>query len=275
MKRISLSRTLLYAVLLFLSFIFLFPLYLAVINSLAPWFNPPTAVPTAFKWENYYWATELIDFWRYARNSLIIAIIYVPLTTLSSGLSGFAFARLRAPGSKVLFLCVLSTMMLPGIVTQIPTYILFFRFNLINTYIPWLVWGIGGSAFYIFMYRQFFRTVPLELEEAARIDGCSIFRIYWNIFLPISLPVVATVTILTFHGNWNDIMGPFMYLREARYPLSTALSMVGYKPPGGDNQTIMQVTMAAGLLLALPIMVTFFIGQKYIVEGIVTTGIKG
>ncbi len=275
MKSSSVARVSLYIVLIFLCVIFLFPLYLAIINSLAPWFDPPTAVPVAFKWENYYWATELIDFWRYAKNSLILAVIYVPLTALSSGLSGFAFARLKAPGSNVMFMGVLSTMMLPGIVTQIPTYILFYRFNLLDTFAPWFFWGIGGSAFYIFMYRQFFRTIPVELEEAARIDGCNIFRIYWQIFLPISLPVVATVTILTFHGNWNDIIGPFMYLRESKYPLSTALSMVGYKPPGGDNRVINQVTMAAGLMLALPIMATFFIGQKYIVEGIVTTGIKG
>ena len=173
MKSSAVGRVVLYLVLIFLSVIFLFPLYLAIINGLAPWFNAPTAVPISFKWENFYWATQLIDFWRYTRNSLILALIFVPLTTLSSGLSGFAFARLKAPGSNILFMGVLSTMMLPGIVTQIPTYILFYRFNLLNTFAPWFFWGLGGGAFFIFMYRQFFRTIPVELEEAARIDGAT------------------------------------------------------------------------------------------------------
>ncbi len=249
-------------------------MYLAFVNSVNEWYSPPTITLQAFRLDNYYYVTTLIDFWLYTRNSLILSAITVTTTALSSGLAGYAFARLKAPGRNVLFMVVLSTMMLPGIVTQIPTYILFYKFKLINSYLPWLLWGLGGSAFNIFLYRQFFATVPTELEDAARIDGCSIFRTYWNIFLPISLPVVATVTILAFHSSWNDVIGPFMYLKQDMYPLATALSMIGYTA-NGSRQVITQVTTGAGLLLAVPVIVTFFLGQRYIVQGIVTTGIKG
>ena len=273
-SQFGLGRAIRYFLLFACSGIFLFPLYLAFINALGAWYSPPILLPKSWNWDNYFHATVLIDFWRYTGNSVILSGITVTLSTLSSGLVGYAFARLKAPGKNGLFMIVLSTMMLPGIVTQIPTYILFHNFKLINTFWPWIFWGIGGSAFFIFMYRQFFLTIPMELEEAARIDGCSIFRTYWNIILPVSLPVVATVAILTFHGSWNDVIGPFMYLGSRKYPLATALSMIGYLA-SGSTQVISQVTIAAGLLLAIPVIVTFFIGQRYIVQGIVTTGVKG
>lgn len=263
-----------YVFLILLTLLFLFPMYLSLINSLNNWYSPPTVRPMALRWQNYVDATTLIDFWKYTGNSLVMAAITVVTSTLSSALAGYAFARLKAPGRNALFMIVVSTMMMPGIITQIPTYILFFKFKLLNTYLPWLFWGLGGSGFSIFLYRQFFQSIPTELEDAARIDGCSILRTYWNIFLPISLPVVATVGILTFHGSWNDVVGPFMYLKQDRYPLATALSMIGYTVQG-SRQVIVQVQMAAGLLLAAPIIVTFFLGQRFIVQGIVSTGIKG
>jgi len=263
-----------YAALLFFSFLFMFPLYLSVVNSLNEWHSIPSITFKSFKFDNYYYATTLIDFWNYARNSVILSVISVVLSTLSSGLVGYAFARIHAPGRNVMFMVVLSTMMLPGIVTQIPTYILFYNMGLINTLVPFIIWGIGGNAFYIFLFRQFFAAIPLEMEEAARIDGCSILRTYWNIFLPMSLPVVATVVIMNFHGTWSDVITPFMYLKPDNYPLATALSTIGYTVHG-TRQIIQQVSVAAGLLLMLPVLVTFFIGQRYIVEGIVTTGLKG
>ena len=262
-----------YALLAFCTLIFLMPLYLAIVNALNSWYSPPVLLPVKQEWINFYYATTLIDFWKYTGNSVILAAITVGLSAFSSGMAGYAFARLKAPGSQGLFMIVLATMMIPGIVTQIPTYILFYQMKLIDTFWPWVFWGIGGSAFYIFMYRQFFLSIPVELEEAARIDGCSFFRIYWDIILPISKPVVATVAILTFQGSWNDVTGPFMFLTEKKYPLATAMSMIGYLA-SGSTQVITQVSLAAGILLAIPIIVTFFIGQRNIVEGIVTTGLK-
>ena len=253
---------------------FLFPLYLAVVNSLGNWYSPASIFFKTFKWDNYYYATTMIDFWRYLGNSFIICGIVVSISTFTAGLVGYGFARIPAPGRNALFMLVLSTMMLPPIVTQIPTYILLYKFGLINTFIPFVIWGIGGHAFFIFLYRQFFASIPVELEEAAKIDGCSIFRTYWNIFLPISIPVVATAAILNFHGTWNDVVTPFMYLRQDQYPLATALSMISYAE-SGSKQVIQQLSLAAGLILIVPVVITFFLGQRYIVEGIVTTGIKG
>lgn len=274
MKEISIAgKAIRYGLILICTFVFLLPLYLAAINSLEAWYSPPVLFPRAWHWENYYQATVLIDFWRFLLNSVIISGITVCTSTLSSSLVGYAFARLKAPGKNALFMIVLSTMMLPAIVTQIPTYVLFSKFSFINTFWPWLMWGIGGSAFFIFMYRQFFLSIPVELEEAARIDGCSIFRTYWNIIIPVSVPVIATVAILTYHGSWNDVSGPFMYLSQQKYPLATALAMIGYTS-GSGNLVISQLSLAAGLILAVPVIVTFFIGQRYIVQGIVTTGIK-
>ncbi|REE91583.1 multiple sugar transport system permease protein [Paenibacillus taihuensis] len=263
-----------YVVLVAFSAVFLFPMYLAIINSLSPLMSTAALLPNGFHFENYKLATTMIAFWSYARNSIVICSISLCTSTLVSGLVGYAFARIQAPGRGVLFMIVLSTMMLPGIVTQIPTYILFHKYGLLDTYWPWLFWGLGGNAFFIFLYRQFFSSIPKELEEAARIDGCSIFRTYWNIFLPISLPVVATVSIMTFQGSWGDFMTPFMFLKQDHYPLATALSMISYTA-NGTKLVIQSVATAAGILLMLPVLATFFLGQRYIVEGIVTTGVKG
>lgn len=274
------SKSVSYGLLLVCSFIFLFPLYIALVNSLEHWQAPASFVPKVFKWSNFYDATQLIEFWKFTRNSVVICAIIVTTSTLTSGLAGFAFARLQAPGRNALFIVVLSTMMVPGIVTQIPTYILFHKFGLLDSYLPWLFWGIGGgigggAAYNIFFYRQFFAGIPKEMEEAARIDGCSIVRIYWNIFLPLSLPVVATISILSFQGNWGDSINGFIFLKQVHYPLAVALSTISYTVNGDPNKIIQQVSIAAGLLSCLPVLITFFVGQRYIVEGIVASGIKG
>lgn len=268
------GNVVIYALILICSAIFLFPMYLAIVNSLTAWYSPPTIVPTDFRWENFAYATTLIAFWRFMRNSVILCLISLATATFTSGLVGYAFARIQAPGRNVLFMIVLSTMMLPGIVTQIPTYILFYKIGFIDTYWPWILGGIGGNAFFIFLYRQFFSAIPKELEEAARIDGCSIFRTYWSIFVPLSFPVVATVAVMNFQNTWGDVITPFMYLRQDHYPLATALSMISYQA-NGSKQIISQVSIAAGIIFMIPVLVTFFLGQRYVVEGIVTTGVKG
>ncbi|KRF42279.1 carbohydrate ABC transporter permease [Paenibacillus sp. Soil787] len=266
---------LVYALLLVFSVVFIIPLFLTASNSLSPWFSIPGFLPQGFHIENYKFATTMIDFWKYLKNTVIICVISVATTTFSSGLVGYAFSRIQAPGKKLLFMIVLSTMMVPGIVTQIPTFLLFHQYGLLNTFYPWLIWGIGGSALFIFLYRQFFSAIPKELEEAARIDGCSIFRTYWNIFLPLSLPVMATVSIMSFQGSWGDFIGPFMFLNESNYPLAAALGTVGYTMPGNATIVIQQVAAAASLLFMLPVILLFFIGQRFLIEGVVTSGVKG
>lgn len=261
--------------LIVLSVLFFFPLLLTFSNSLNPWFTLPTILPVEFHWDNYRLATTMLDFWRYTQNSVILCALTLFTTTFTSGLVGYAFSRIDVPGKKALFMIILSTMMLPGIVTQIPTYILLHKYNLLDSYVPWLIWGLGGSPLYIFLYRQFFSSIPKELEEAARIDGCSIFRTYWNIFLPLSIPAMVTVAIMSFQTVWGDIIGPFMFLSDAKYTLATALSTINYTLPQNKAVVIQQVSAAASILFMIPVIVSFFIGQRFLIDGVVSSGVKG
>ncbi|WNR45678.1 carbohydrate ABC transporter permease [Paenibacillus roseipurpureus] len=269
------SRALIYALLLICSLAFLFPLFATLSSSLNPRGSMPSLLPKAFNYKNYVDATTMIDFWKYLRNSFVINAISVFTSTFSSGLVGYAFSRIQAPGRKLLFMLILSTMMLPNIVIQIPTYILLQKYGLLNSFYPWLIWGIGGTPFFIFLYRQFFSTIPKELEEAARMDGCSIFRTYWNIFLPLSIPVMVTVAIMNFQEKWGDAIVPFMFLKQAKYPLATALTNIGYTVQGNSELIVQEVTAAGSFLFMLPVIVVFFFGQRYLVEGTVSAGVKG
>ncbi|MFC5406099.1 carbohydrate ABC transporter permease [Cohnella soli] len=269
-------RIMIYALLVLLSVLFVVPLYWLITNSLQVVGAASTFLPTSVHFENYNYAVTLIDYWGYAKNSIIITAISVIIPTLTSAFVGFGFARLRGPGKNVLFLLMLSTMMLPTIVTQIPTYVIFYKIGFINTFWPWFFWALGGSAFSIFLYRQFFSTFPKDLEEAARIDGCSTYRIFWNIFLPISLPVIATVSILAFNGTWgNDYIAPFMFLQNEKYPLATALFSIGYVFPGQKDITLTQIQSAGLVIFVMPIIAVFFIGQRYLVEGVISSAVKG
>lgn len=268
-------RIMVYLLLITLTILFTLPFVITLSTSLNPLNSLPSILPKALDLNNYVLAMNKIKFFDYVTNSLIICAIYVPLTTLSSALAGFAFARLHAPGKKALFLIITSTMMLPGIVTQIPTYILFHKLDIINTFYPWLLWGIGGSPFFIFMYRQFFSSIPKELEEASRMDGCSTFRLFWNIFLPLATPATWTTAIMCFQGTWGDFITPFMFLKESSYPLATALATVGYHLPNNPNVVLKEPSSAAAILFMLPVVATFFFGQRYLVDGIVAGSVKG
>lgn len=269
-------RVFIYTMLVLLSFLFIVPLYWLIANSVQLLGSSSTFWPTGFHPENYKFALTFMDYWNHTKNSLLITSISVIIPTITSAIVGFGFARLRGPGKKPLFLLMLSTMMLPAIVTQIPTYVIFFKIGFINTFWPWLFWALGGSAFSIFLYRQFFSAFPKDLEEAATIDGCSTYRIFWNIFMPISLPVIATVAILSFNGSWgNDYITPFMFLQNDNYPLATALFSIGYVYPGNSDITLTQVQSAGLVLFVLPIIVVFFVGQRYLVEGVVSSAVKG
>jgi multiple sugar transport system permease protein len=268
-------RVAVYGMLAVLTVIFVYPLYITVANSLNPLYSLPTLLPTAFNLQNYKMAVTMIEFSAFLKNSIIICAIYVPLTTITSALAGFAFARLKAPGKKLLFVIITSTMMLPGIVTQVPTYILFHKLNFIDTFYPWLLWGIGGSAFFIFMYRQFFSSIPKELEEAARIDGCSTLRMYATIFMPLATPATWTTAIMLFQGTWGDFMTPFMFLRDEHYPLATALATIGYHLPDNPNVVLQQPSSAAAILFMIPTIAAYFFGQRYLVDGIAAGAVKG
>lgn len=267
---------LLYAGFILLTAIFIAPIIWLLLTSLKTMSEyaryPITIFPAVTQWGNYYTAVIEYPFMRYALNSLMIALPSTLLTVLSSALAGFGFARHNAPYKNVLFVLVLSMMMVPRMVTVIPTFVFFSKLGLTNTYWPWILWGIAGSSFHIFLFRQFFAAIPKDLEDAAEVDGCSRLRIFWQIFLPLSGPVLATSAIFHFQWVWGDWFTPNIFLTQDRTTLSVLLSTAYRDPQGNALET---VTMAAIMVYMLPMLLIFLFAQKYIVQGIVTSGIKG
>ena len=233
---------------------------------------PVEIFPPQPLWSDFVTALTSINFVAYAGNSLIISSIYGVLVTFSSALVGFGFARLKGPGKKGLFLVMLSTIMLPNIVTLIPTYILFSHLNMIDTFWPWVLWGLASAPFLVFLFRQFFSTIPVELEEAAILDGCGYGRIFLLIFLPLSLPVIVTAFLIAFTGVWGDYITPALLLNQDHTTLAVALS-TGYVDAHG--LALPNVQAAGTLFYIIPEILVFIVAQRYFVRGIVTSGLKG
>ena len=265
-----------YIVLLALAVIFIGPFMWLVITALKTTSElaafPTHFVPTVPQWNNFVQAFTSINFTAYAANSVILSTIYATLVTLSSALVGFGFARLQGPGKRGLFLLMLSTLMLPNVVTLIPIYMIFARLGMVDTYWPWVLWGLGASPFLVFLFRQFFSAIPPEMEEAAILDGCSYGRIFWGIFLPLSVPVLVTAFLISFTWVWGDYLSPLLLLSQDNTTLSVAMT-VGYVDPRGSPITVLQA--AGSLMYIIPEIVLFFFAQRYFVRGIVTSGMKG
>lgn len=226
-------------------------------------------------WSNFRDAllNPAMPFPRFFLNTVLIVVLTVIGATLSAALCGYGFARLRFRGREPLFILLLATMMIPGQVTMIPVYILFKELHWINTYLPLIVpaW-FGGGAFSIFLLRQFFQGIPYEMEEAARMDGCSPLQTWWRIILPLSFPALATIGIFTFMGAWNDFMGPLIYINDtSKYTLALGLNL--FKGQYGTDTP--QLMMAATLVVLMPVLVLFFFAQKQFIQGIVISGVKG
>ncbi len=236
---------------------------------LSPQFTLLPAVP---QWDNYVQVFMMIPFFSYVRNSLVLGALFTTLCVLSSSLAGYAFARIRAPGKNFFFSIVVALLMIPAIVTVIPQFVIFSQIGLTGTYWPWVLWGISGSSFHIFLFRQFFSTFPRELEEAAELDNCGPFRIFLEIFLPNAQPVVATSVILNFMWVWSDWFNPIIFLSDANTTLAVKLNYA-YVTPQGHRLT--PIVLAACVLYVMVPAAIFFIGQKYILQGIVTSGLKG
>ena len=212
-----------------------------------------------------------ITFTTYIVNTLIISILSCLGTTLSSSLVAFAFARLRFPGRGPLFLLCLATMMVPAQVTMIPTFMLFKNLGWYDTFYPLIVPAfLGGGAYNIFLMRQFFMSIPYEMDEAAKIDGCSNFGVYWRILLPLCKPALVTVAVFSFVYNWNDFLNPLIYL-DSNSKKTLALGLTNFVSLYGQDYHLL---MAASLLISLPIVLMFLFGQRYFVQGIATTGLK-
>ena len=269
------NKVLGHAALIIITFVFMLPAYWLISSSLkteSQYAYPVVFLPRPPQWINYVDAVTQYPFVKYARNSLYLAGTSTILTVLSSALAGFGFARRKARLSNALFILVLSMLMVPRIVTIIPTYIAFSRLRLTNSYWPWILWGLSGSSYHIFLFRQFFAAIPKELEDAAKVDGCSDLRIFWQIFLPNSGPVLATSSIFHFRWVWGDWFTPNIFLSEELTTLSVKLA-TSYRDPKG--YAVVTDTLAAICIFVLPLIIVFFVGQKYIIQGVVTSGLKG
>lgn len=234
---------------------------------------PPQWIPDPIMWENFAkgW-NDFLPFNRFLLNSLIITTNNIVGNLVSCSLAAFAFARLRARGRTFFFVLVLGTMLLPSEVTVIPQYVLFTKLGWNNTWLPLMVPAWFGWAFFIFLLRQFFMGIPRELDEAARLDGASSWRILWSIILPLSKPALATVVIFAFIGNWNNFLYPLIYIRSTDMQvLAVGLNMFR----GAYGNTNYNYMMAVALMVLLPVLLVFFFGQRLFVRGIALTGIKG
>jgi ABC-type glycerol-3-phosphate transport system permease component len=238
---------------------------------------PPVWIPDPIRFANYPEAWAYAPFGTYLVNSTIITLVPMVGMIVSTTVVAYAFARLDFPGRGFLFVCVLSMLMVPDIVTMIPAYILFRHLGWINTFYPLIVpaffGGGAGGAFFIFLMRQFFRTIPMELSDAARIDGAGELGILFRVILPLSGPVFATVSIFSFQNYWNDYMGPLIYISSAdKLPLTLGIQTLTQSYTGAIQY---QYLMAVSLLMSLPVIVIFFTLQRHFVRGIVLTGLQG
>ena len=264
-----------YAILILLSIVFLMPFLWMLSTSLKGGTDdifsyPPEFIPKSFHWENYSKVLSMYPWGQFLKNTCLITFISMGATLLSSSMVAFAFARLRFPGREKLFWLVLATMMVPYYTTLIPQYILFTKLGWVNTLKPLIVPNFFGSAFYIFMLRQFFMGIPPELDDSARIDGASTWRVFWTIYLPLAKPAIITVCILQFMSAWSDFIGPLIYLHsEKNYTLTLALNTLR-----GIHYTDWHYLMAATMMESLPSLALFFIAQNYIIGGISIIGIE-
>lgn len=228
-------------------------------------------IPSRLVLENYLDVFKNVPFGRYLWNSTVLSVLGIIGNIMGSSLAAFSFARLRFPGRTVFFIIMLSTMMVPVWVTMVPTFIIFSRLGWLDTYLPILVPNFFAVPFFTFLLRQFFMAVPFEMEEAARIDGCSSFGLFWRIFLPLSVPALATVAIFSFFFHWNDLLGPLIYLRsQLKFPV--AMGIASFQSEQYANFALM---MAAATMALLPMLVVFFFTQRLFIQGVVITGVKG
>ncbi|MFN3684664.1 MAG: carbohydrate ABC transporter permease [Fimbriimonadaceae bacterium] len=283
MKRRNLLAVLsIEAVLVAMSVLFLFPLLWLVSTALKPIEEtmriPPVWIPSKLMWSNFadamtYGADKLgyIPFLVYARNTLILCVLVVAGTVASNTLVAYSFARLKWKGRDAMFAATLATMMVPFPVLMVPTFALFRQLEWIGTFRPLWVPAWFGSAFSIFLLRQFFRTIPFELSEAAKIDGASEWRVFRDVVLPLCKPAIAVVALFSFMGTWNDFLGPLIYLLDQK-TFTLALGLQFYQSQHGGTQW--NLLMAASTIVVAPVIVLFFFTQRLFIQGIALTGLK-
>jgi multiple sugar transport system permease protein len=259
------------------SVLFLAPFVWLVAASLRPraFVFDTSLLPSPFAPENYRTVWEAASLLTWLMNSLVIGVMAALAVTLSSAFVAFGFAYFRFPGRNLVFGLVLATMMLPAAVTMIPNYLVWNWLGLTNTQVPLWAHNLFGSAFYIFLLRQFFLGLPRELFEAARVDGASYLQLFRKIALPLTMPALIVTFVFEFRASWTDLMRPLIYLRDGSlFTLPRGLKVIlDQFGQGGEAQW--EVVLAASVIATVPMLVIFFIGQRYFVEGIATTGRKG
>ena len=271
----AIARAAAYVVLTLAGACVLVPLFWMISSALKSEYEvfawPPQWIPAVIQWANFPDALTALPFATYFVNTLTVTIVSVGGTLLSSTMVAYGFARFRAPGRQFWFLVMVSTMMLPYAVFMIPQFVLFNKLHWVNSLRPLIVPAFFGNPFYIFLLRQFFLSVPTDMEEAAKIDGANALQALYHVLLPLARPALAAVAIFQFLGAWNDFLGPLIFLNDQRlYTLALGINFF-------KSQHLVQwnLLMAASLVVMLPCVALFFAAQRYFIEGITLTGVKG
>ncbi len=273
-QAVSLIR---HAALITVTIIFMLPFYWMIISAFKEntlvFSNPIKWFPDPIRWQNFVEAFNYpgYPFLKFLWNSIYYAGMVTIGTVLSCSLAGYAFARLRFPGRNILFSLTVASLMIPSIVTFIPVFLIFKNLGWLGSYKPLIVPAFFGNAFFIFMMRQFFSTMPKELADAARVDGASEFIIFWRIMLPLVRPALIVMAVFTFLWTWHDFFGPLIYLsNQDQFPLS--LGLFAFR---SRRTTEWGLMMAGATMATLPLVILFFFAQRYFLEGIKLTGLKG
>jgi multiple sugar transport system permease protein len=275
--RDTLRRLIVYILLATFSIVFLIPFFWMVSTAFKDpsiiYKSPPIWIPPEITLGNFERGLQLMipSFQKLFLNSTVITVLSMVGVIFSSSLVGFAFSTFKARGKNVLFTLMLATLMVPMPVVLIPQFLLFTRLDWVNTWLPLIVPQFFAAPFFVFMFRQFFGSIPRDLFDSAELDGCSPFGLYWHIAVPLAKPAFATAAIFSFLASWNDLLNPLVYLNELN-KFTLALGLANFQ---ATNYTLLQYLMPMALLGLLPVLILFFLAQKYFVQGIVTTGMKG
>ena len=278
-QRRNMRRTIVYLLLTLAALLFAFPLFWTVSSSLQTWQElrsfSPQLWPKSPQWGNYADVFSAVPYARWLGNSFLIVLITIPGTLITATMTAYSFARFDFVGKNFWFILMLGTMMIPATVTLIPQYLLWFKVGLINTYVPLTILSwLGGSAFMIFLLRQFIMTIPRDLDEAATIDGAGPFRILWKVIVPLMKPALTTVAILQFLNDWNDFFAPFIYLNRIQlFTAAVGMRFFQYIPLETTDPRD-HLLMAAAAIMTIPVLLLFAVAQRYFISGVVMSGLK-
>ncbi len=274
MKRDLYSIVLAYIILTIGSFLFIFPFLWMISTSLKSdaqlFVFPPPLIPNPIQWSNYKRMINYLPFFLFIKNTVYVTILNIVGSLFSCSLVAFGFARLKFIGRDFLFILLLSTMMLPPQVTMVPIYLIFKQLRWIDTFKPLWIRSFFGTPFYIFLLRQFFMTIPYELDDAAKIDGCTYFQLYLKILLPLIKPALVTIGIYSFMGAWNDFLSPLIFINSTQN-MTISLGLRLFQQTQSGEWALM---MAAATVTVIPAVIIFFLAQRYFISGITLTGLK-